>query len=413
MSEINFQFFVGIDLGSQQHSVRLLDGEGHPVGQREVEHGGVALNELLLWLGQASSAAAPAQVAVAVEAPRGAVIDALLECGYAVYSINPKQLDRFRDRFSMAGAKDDRRDALVLASSLRTDPAVFRRLHPEEPRIIRIRELSRTEDALEHTLRGECNRLWSYLQRYFPALLALCPGAEEPWLWDLLRRCQAVPARAARLRSSSLQQLLSRHRIRRFSAQQLQQALQHPLALAPGVHQALAEQVLFLLPRLEMLYSQRRALMRRIEELIEELAGDESFCGRRSVAILRSIPGVGRVTTAAVLAEAFQPLQQADYQSLRALAGVAPVTQQSGKTRLVSMRKACNRRLQQAVFHAASVYVQHDPRAHQLYAHMRRKHNHARAVRGAADRLLDLLCLLVHNDALYDPARRTIQPQAA
>jgi transposase len=29
----------------------------------------------------------------------------------AVYAINPKQLDRFRDRFFPAGSKDDRRDA--------------------------------------------------------------------------------------------------------------------------------------------------------------------------------------------------------------------------------------------------------------------------------------------------------------
>jgi hypothetical protein len=44
----------------------------------------------------------------------------LVERGFQVYAINPKQLDRFRDRYSMSGAKDDRRDAFVLADSLRT-----------------------------------------------------------------------------------------------------------------------------------------------------------------------------------------------------------------------------------------------------------------------------------------------------
>jgi hypothetical protein len=39
-----------------------------------------------------------------------------------------KQLDRFRDRFTVAGAKDDRRDAHVMADSLRTDRHAFRRL---------------------------------------------------------------------------------------------------------------------------------------------------------------------------------------------------------------------------------------------------------------------------------------------
>src|SRR5438045_6401355 len=50
-------------------------------------------------------------VAVAIEVPHGPVVDALIDRGFVVYAINPKQLDRLRDRFSVAGAKDDRRDA--------------------------------------------------------------------------------------------------------------------------------------------------------------------------------------------------------------------------------------------------------------------------------------------------------------
>ena len=70
------------------------------------------------------------QVGVAIETPRGPVVESLMERGFAVHAINPKQLDRFRDRISPAGAKDDRRDARVLASALRTDPHCLRRLEP-------------------------------------------------------------------------------------------------------------------------------------------------------------------------------------------------------------------------------------------------------------------------------------------
>ena len=41
-------------------------------------------------------------------------------------TLNPKQLDRFRDRFSPAGAKDDRRDARTLGDALRR-PSSHRR----------------------------------------------------------------------------------------------------------------------------------------------------------------------------------------------------------------------------------------------------------------------------------------------
>jgi len=235
MSEPAYLFFLGIDLGSECHQVRLLDREGRFVAERSVEHGGQAMGEFLDWLAHATPGAAPAQLAAAVEAPRGAFLDALLERGYAVFSINPKQLDRFRDRFSVAGAKDDRRDALVLADSLRTDRHHFRPLRPDDPPVLRLRELSRAEAAVQHDLRRGCNQLWSYLQRYFPALLALCSSAGEVWLWDLLHRCGALPARAARLRLPSLQQLLSRHRIRRFPAERLHDLLRHPLPLA-GVY---------------------------------------------------------------------------------------------------------------------------------------------------------------------------------
>ena len=75
----------------------------------------------------------PQRIAVAIEVPHGAVVDALLEHGCHVFAINPKQLERFRDRHTVAGAKDDRRDAFVAGDALRTDRAAFRRLHPEDP----------------------------------------------------------------------------------------------------------------------------------------------------------------------------------------------------------------------------------------------------------------------------------------
>ena len=68
----------------------------------------------------------PEPVAIAIETPRGAVVEALVERRFAVYSLNPKQMDRFRDRHpvpgaTVPGAKDDSRDAFVMADSLRTD----------------------------------------------------------------------------------------------------------------------------------------------------------------------------------------------------------------------------------------------------------------------------------------------------
>jgi Transposase len=57
-------------------------------------------------------------------------------------------MDRFRDRFTMAGAKDDSRDAEVMASALRTDPRCFRPLAAADPIIVELREWSRIAEDL-------------------------------------------------------------------------------------------------------------------------------------------------------------------------------------------------------------------------------------------------------------------------
>src|SRR5438874_1747411 len=75
----------------------------------EAPHSGKGLAELGCWLFSMASAAST--VAVAIEVPHRPVVDALIDRGFVVYATNPKQLDRLRDRFSVAGAKDDRRDA--------------------------------------------------------------------------------------------------------------------------------------------------------------------------------------------------------------------------------------------------------------------------------------------------------------
>ena len=91
-------WFAGVDWGSEKHQVCLLDARGATVGEREFPHSGEGLAELGDWL--LSMASAASTVAVAIEVPHGPVVDALIDRGFVVYAINPKQLDRLRDRFS-------------------------------------------------------------------------------------------------------------------------------------------------------------------------------------------------------------------------------------------------------------------------------------------------------------------------
>src|SRR5512132_1747083 len=114
-----------------------MDAHGAILREFVVDHTGESVREFLRSL--EAAAVAPCEIAVAIEVPRGPIVEALLERGYIVFAINPKQLDRFRDRYSVAGAKDDRRDAFVLADALATDRFAFRPLAPEDARLIELR----------------------------------------------------------------------------------------------------------------------------------------------------------------------------------------------------------------------------------------------------------------------------------
>src|SRR5215471_15299249 len=152
----DIRWFVGLDWAREKHRVVVLDAEGESVAERDVTHDGAALSELCAWLIEVTGAQ-PAQTAVAIETPRGPIVETLLERGFVVYSINPKQLDRFRDRFTVAGAKDDSRDAHVLASSVRTDRRAFRRLALDDPLIIELREWLRIT-TLDPSPQQSCSR---------------------------------------------------------------------------------------------------------------------------------------------------------------------------------------------------------------------------------------------------------------
>ena len=401
-----YTWFVGIDWGSQQHQVCVLDRDRRRVGERTVDHDGASLARLADWL-WTMSVGQPQRVAVAIEVPRGAIVEGLLERGFHVFAINPKQLDRFRDRHSVAGAKDDRRDAFVLADSVRTDRPSFRRLQLDEPHLLLVRELSRAEETLLEEFRRSANRLRDQLHRFYPQMLQLCSAADAPWLWDLLDLAP-TPAHAALLSAAQVQRVLKAHRLRRITATEVLACLQAPaLPVAPGTAEAAQAHCGFLLPCLRVLAEQLRACGQQVDALLRPMA-DEPGAGERpsDVAIVLSLPGVGRKMTAWLFAEAAQPLAERDYQVLRTHGGVAPVTKQSGKRRLVVMRRGCNPRLRHALYHMARVAMQRDAHFSSVYAVLRAKgQRHGQVLRTISDRLLRILVAMLRNGTCYDASR--------
>jgi transposase len=300
-------WYVGIDWGSESHAVCVVDAAGHRREERSVDHTADAVQACLDWI-MTFTGATPAQIVVAIETPRGALVDACLARGCLVFAVNPKQLDRFRDRHTVAGAKDDRRDAWVLADSLRTDLAAFQQVHTEDPIVVQLRELSRAEEDLDADFRRLANQLRSQVHRLVPKVLALCPGADERWFWALLQLAP-TPAAQRRLTRARVDHLLRAHRIRRWRGAEVVARLQASLfPHAPGVVEAVEAQIRLILPRLEVVHAQRLACGRQLEQLLQQLRDRPREADQRGehrdIAILESLPGVGRKVAVTMLAEA-------------------------------------------------------------------------------------------------------------
>lgn len=409
------KFYIGIDWATEKHALCITDAEGRVLKERSIPNDSTLFEILAALIG-----GAPAnEVFVAIETRRLVVVEALVARGFRVFTINPKQSERFRDRFSPAGVKDDRLDARVLASSLRTDFELFREVEHEDAPHIRLRHATRLQQTLQAQLREVANRLRDVVMSSIPLLLKLCNGADERWFWGLVALTPNVDA-ARLVTDEQLKELLAKHRIRRLAVSDVRAVLQGAhLSTAPGVSDGAHWQATLLIAQLQLLDSQERAAAGQITAALRERRARTDEDEPTDVEIIMSAPGFAEHTTGVLLAEAGGPITRRALPELRALCGVAPVTKSSGKPRkqskwtkkganlngAVVMRQAVNVRLRNAAHHAGAA-ASRDPRFAPIYARLRSEGaNHARAVRGVVDRLLNVLMAMLRTGTLYDPAR--------
>src|SRR2546427_6659427 len=160
------RYYLGVDWADQTHAVWVVDERGTKLTARTVPHTAEGLSEwgreLDEWRAQGL------ELWAAIERPDGRVVDFLLDHGVVVYPVNPKALDRARDRFRQSGAKSDPFDARVLADFLRTDHAHLQALQASSDAAQELKLL--TEDCQRHIRQQTrlVNQLTATLKAYYP-----------------------------------------------------------------------------------------------------------------------------------------------------------------------------------------------------------------------------------------------------
>jgi transposase len=392
--------FVGIDWAETEHAACLLDVGGRVVQRLRVAHTAAGLRRLHAAI--AAAAPAPAGVLVALERPHGLLVGSLLEAGYTVYALNPKSVERYRDRARTAGAKTDPADAELLARILLTDRDRHRPLLPSSPAAQEVRAVARDDERAARDERRLLNRLRLELLDVFPQALEAFPALEAPTALAFLARWPSVdaarPVAAAELDAFFRQQ---RHGWPARAARRVRAALEAEALAAPAhLVRAKAATVRLLAEQLLLLHRQRAAWEQRLREL---LAGDHAHPDGE---VLLSLPGLDARLAARVLGEAGDRRERFPTPAaLQCYAGTAPVTKRSGKACLVSSRLACNRVLRQACMQWAFCSLSRSAWARAFYDQHRAAGNgHYKALRALANRWLEVLHHLLLTGTTYDEA---------
>jgi transposase len=390
--------FCGIDIAKRQHQAVLLDGTGQitkPAFTVTNDRRGFEL--LLDQLRQS-----PGPVTVALEATGHywlALYQALTVGGHRVLVFNPLQIHAYR-RSGVRPCKTDRSDAFWIADFARIGQG--RPASESLPLFLQLRELTRFRSGLTAQV-GDCKRkILCVLDRVFPEYETLFSNVFLNASRQLL--ATAVSAQEfADLDLEELAHLLQRSSRSRFGAEEAErlQAVARQSVGLPYLVNAARIEVRCLLEQLEMLEKQRQQVDQALEALMAELPQ-----------YLTTIPGIGPVTGASILAEIGDLGRFASLEGLVAYAGIDATVCQSGQfeAQQTRMSKRGSPHLRRALWQAAHLAIRYDPDLREYYERRRAEGKAHGTVLGAICRkLLARVYVVLKENRPYEVRRKPAQ----
>jgi transposase len=395
------RMFCGIDWAEDHHDVALINTDGKLIAKQRISDDAAGFAALMHLLAEAGDSADDT-IPVAIETSRGLLVACLRATGRKVFAINPMAVSRYRDRHSVAGKKSDAGDALVLAHILRTDLAAHGHCPPtpNSPRqspCWPAPSKTRSGNAPARTTSSArcCVSTTRASWLRSPTSATGCCAQRPARCWPP----HPPPPRGAALTKAQLRALLKRAGRQRgiqLEADRIQAALRTPqLRQLPQVEDAFGRQTLALLRLLD-------AACTNAEELATEAT--KHFEQHPDAEIITSLPGLGSLTGARVLAEIGDDRSRfANARALKAYAGAAPVTRASGKSLTVMHRRVKNQRLASVGYLWAFAALTASPGARAHYD--RRKaagDRHVAAQRNLFNRMIGILHHCLTTGTKYD-----------
>lgn len=388
--------FAALDWARDHHDVVVVDRLGAIVCELRFEHTAEG------WRTLAKALEKFAPVAIAIETCNGLAVEQLLAAGYTVYPVNPKSAQRYRERQSPSGVKDDGRDAWSLADALRLDGHAWKPLAAEDPLLAELRLLTRDEVQLIEQRTALINQLRAALRDYYPAALEAFADWTRPGAWAFIEQFP-TPHALVRAGRRQWEKSLHAHKIWREATAEHRFAIFQKAEELQGSPPTIAAKSLLAVSLVKML----QVLEAQLETYRTRIA--ECFARHPDHDLFGSLPGAGPKLAPRLLSEIGDDrarFEQAE--GLQAYAGTAPLTIKSGQIEKHRVRFWCSANLRAAVHHWADHSRAQCAWADAYYkAHRARGHTHACALRCLGQRWLKILWKMWQTNTPYDEALHT------
>jgi transposase len=390
-----FAAFVGIDWADAKHDVCLQTAGSAKREYFQLEHTPEAIDA---WVTTLRTRFTSQPVAICLELNKGPLVSALRKYDFLVlFPINPLTLARYREAFTPSRAKDDPTDAALQLELLLTHRDKLQPLQPQSPAMRALAQL------VEHRRRvvGDkvriTNRLTSTLKNYFPHVLHWFQEKDTAIFCDFLSRWSTLKA-AQLARRSTLETFFREHHVRYADviAQRIQAIKSAtPLTTDEGV---IAPNALLV----QALVAQLRVTLQALADFDTAIA--QCAQNHPDFSLFQALPGAGPVFASRLLvAFGEQRERYASAAELQKYAGIAPVTERSGKKSWVHWRLQCPKFLRQTFVEWAAESIRHSFWAQVYYQQQRDKGKaHQAAVRALAFKWIRILYRCWQERTPYD-----------
>jgi transposase len=339
-------------------------------------------------------------VAVCLELHKGPIVTALRQYDFlGLFPVNPFTLAKYREAFTPSRAKDDPTDAALQVALLLQHRDKLRPLTPHSATMRAFAQLVEHRRRLVGDNVRCTNRLTSALKNSFPPVLQWFPENDTAIFCDFLSRWPTLKA-AQRARRATLEAFFRAHHVRSADGITTRiEAIRHAVALTTETGVLTPHALL-----VQALVAQLRIPLQAITDVDNAIADHAQ--SHPDFPLFDALPGAGAVCAPRLLvAFGEQRERYASAEELQKYAGIAPVTERSGKKSWVHWRLQCPKCLRQTFVEWAAESIRHSFWAQAYYQQQRDKGKAPQAaVRALAFTWLRILSRCWQKRTPYDEA---------